>query len=87
MEIPSKGFKVWWRAPVTRRDRAFGVFIGLWTGLWMGALARAFLGPLPVSPGAIAQWSFATAAACTVLGAYFPKIVTSIGVPFVTFSF
>ena len=87
LRILSSQFKTWWHAPITRRDRALAVFVGILGGLWMGALVRVLLGPLPVSLAVIGEWSLAVSALNAVLGACFPKAVTCVCYPLTTFSF
>lgn len=40
----AKNFSTWWHAPVTRRDRFLGSFVGGVGGFWIGLIGRALVG-------------------------------------------
>lgn len=80
-----QNFSRWWNAPVTRRDRIIGAFIGAMGCFWIGLLGRLALGPLPVSFSDLAWWALGSALLGTVLGVCFPKSVSVVCFPFSTF--
>jgi hypothetical protein len=75
-------FKAWWNRPPTIRDRVLGSFVGAMAGLWVAVLGRLFLGDMPVSFAALAEFAMIGAACGVVLGAVFPKSVLILGFPF-----
>lgn len=81
----SQNFARWWHAPVTRRDRIIGAFIGGMGCFWIGILGRLALGPLPASLSTLAWWAFGSALFGILLGVCFPKSVSVVCFPFSTF--
>ena len=77
-------FLAWWRAPVTRKDRAVGALVGGIACFWIGALGRIIVGPFPVSLEAVAWWAAGGVAVGVVLGVAFPKATTCVLFPFST---
>jgi hypothetical protein len=78
-------FARWWRAPITVADRMLGALVGAFGGLWLGVLARAAFGPMPVLGSALLWWLVAGAVAGAVSGALFPKAATVVLFPFSVF--
>jgi hypothetical protein len=78
-------FAAWWRAPVTKRDRILGAFVGGLGCFWIGGLGRVALGALPVSLSAVLEWGIAAAVVGIALGTCFPKAMTCVCFPFSTF--
>jgi hypothetical protein len=78
-------FAAWWRAPVTKRDRILGAFVGGLGCFWIGGLGRVALGALPVSLSAVLEWGIAAAVIGIALGTCFPKAMTCVCFPFSTF--
>src|SRR5437899_12182515 len=68
-------FRLWWRAPATRKDRIMGVVVGAIGCFWIGVLGRIILGPLPVPVSTLGWWAAASVAIGGVLGVFFPKVV------------
>jgi hypothetical protein len=81
----SARFLVWWRAPITRRDRMIGAWIGAFAGFWLGFLGRIALGPMPVSGSTVLAWGAGASVCVAVLGIAFPKTVSIALFPFATF--
>jgi hypothetical protein len=75
----------WRHAPVTRRDRTIGAFIGGMGCFWIGVLGRLALGPLPVSPSTLGWWALGSILLGVMLGIRFPKIVSVVCFPFSSF--
>jgi len=75
----------WWRAPITRKDRAVGALVGGLGCFWVGVLGRIILGPLPVSLEILAWWALGSVAIGVILGLVFPKATTCVTFPFSTF--
>jgi hypothetical protein len=78
-------FITWWRAPVTRKDRATGALVGGIAFLWIGVLGRLIIGPSPVGLGVLAWWALGSIAFGVALGLLFPKATTCVLFPFSTF--
>jgi hypothetical protein len=79
------GFQMWWRAPVTRRDRIAGVAVGAVGCFWIGVLGRIMLGTLPVSLAALGWWALGSIVVGIVVGALFPKATACLCFPFSAF--
>lgn len=77
-------FRAWWSQPAIGRDRFLGAFVGVFAGLWIGALARIMLGDLPVSFADVLDYALLGAGAGLLLGLVFPKAVLVIGYPFMS---
>jgi len=77
-------FRLWWRAPATRKDRIMGVVVGAIGCFWIGVLGRIILGPLPVPVSTLGWWAAASVAIGGVLGVFFPKVVCCVCFPFST---
>lgn len=77
-----QNFARWWNAPVTRRDRIIGAFVGGMGCFWIGILGRLALGPLPVSLSAWGWWALGSTVLGVMLGICFPKIVSVVCFPF-----
>lgn len=75
----------WRLAPVKRRDRTIGAFIGGMGCFWIGILGRLALGPLPVSPPTLGWWALGSILLGVMLGIRFPKIVSVVCFPFSSF--
>jgi hypothetical protein len=56
--------------------------VGALAGLWVAVLGRLFIGDMPVSFSALAEFAMIGAGCGVVLGAAFPKIVLILGFPF-----
>ncbi|MGH9255399.1 MAG: hypothetical protein ACRD3C_12620 [Vicinamibacterales bacterium] len=80
-----ESFIIWWRAPVTRRDRVLAAVVGGIGCFWIGVLGRLIVGPSPVSLEVLAWWALGSVAAGVVLGVLFPKATTCLAFPFSTF--
>lgn len=78
-------FKTWWRAPATARDRAIGALVGAMGGFWLGLLARAALGPMPVSLWELGLFALGGVALGACLGRVFPKLTACVLFPLATF--
>ena len=61
-------FGAWWRAPITRKDRSLGAVVGGIGCFWIGILARASLGPMPMSLATIGWWALGSVAVGIALG-------------------
>jgi hypothetical protein len=72
------GFKSWWRAPVTTKDRVLGAVVGALAGFWLGLLSLA-LAPSGLQP---VQFVCLVIAACALAGVVFPKAATVVLFPF-----
>ena len=78
-------FADWWHAPITRKDRLLGAFIGGLGCFWIGVLGRLILGPMPVSLSTIGWWAICSVVVGVMLGIFFPKVTTCVCFPFSTF--
>jgi hypothetical protein len=78
-------FHDWWRAPATRKDRIRGAFIGAVGCFWIGTLGRIMIGPLPVSGSTVGWWALGSIVSGILLGILFPKVVSCVCFPFLTF--
>ena len=74
--------RVWWRAPVTARERRWAMLAGALGGFWIGALLRMLCGPLPVDLLVIGGWALAAAALGIASGWRFPKATLCACLPF-----
>lgn len=81
----TRKLREWWQSPVTAKDRAVGAVVGGLGGFWIGVLGRIMLGALPVSLGEVAIWALAAAMCGASAGITFPKLVTVVLFPFLTF--
>jgi hypothetical protein len=68
-------FKLWWRAPVTRKDRRRGLVTGAIGGFWIGLFAGLFLIVPPAAITAFVPWLLGGAASGALLGLICPKQV------------
>jgi hypothetical protein len=80
-----ESFIIWWRAPITLKDRVRGAVVGGIGCFWIGVLGRLIFGPSPVSLVALAWWALGSVAAGIALGILFPKATTCVAFPFSTF--
>lgn len=78
-------FRLWWCAPTTKKDRVRGAIIGAGGFFWIGALGRIMIGSLPVDGSTVGAWALGSAIGGIVLGIVFPKIVSCLCFPFLTF--
>jgi hypothetical protein len=75
-------FLKWWNAPITKKDRFTALFIGAFSGFWLGGLGRIMLGVLPVSISDVGLWALGGIIVFSLLGLVFQKVITCICYPF-----
>ena len=78
-------FRIWWRAPASRKDRVVGALIGAFGCFWIGILGRLFLGPTPVDGVTLGWWALGSVIVGVALGVTFPKVTTCVCFPFSSF--
>ncbi len=78
-------FLVWWRSPVTPRDRFLGAVVGGFGFFWIGGLGRLIWGPGPVSMANLVWWALGFGVAGLAFGILFPKTTTCVAYPFSSF--
>ncbi|MCR1828421.1 hypothetical protein NSA60_17340 [Pseudomonas oleovorans] len=67
--------QLWWRSPITRRERIRSACIGAVAGIWVGLLVCVLLTSEPVGLGELGIWALLGALVCAGLGALFPRVV------------
>lgn len=67
---------------VTKKDRVKGALIGGVGCFWIAGLGRIFFGELPVSISVVGVWAIIGVLIGTILGIFFPKIVSCVFSPF-----
>ena len=75
-------FHLWWRAPVTRKDRWAGALIGAFAAFWVGVLLLAGFGAFSKSSGGSAWWAVFLVLPGALFGYRFPKVATVLLFPF-----
>jgi len=78
----SARFRLWWRAPVTSKDRWAGAIIAAFAGFWIGVLLLVALGAFSSASTISAWWALSFVAPVAVLGYAFPKFATVFLLPF-----
>jgi hypothetical protein len=78
-------WNAWRRAPATKRDRCVGMVVGGIGFFWIGLFTLAGL-HVPISaPSSLLIWFVAWIGGGALAGAVFPKVVTVVCFPFLTF--
>jgi len=80
-----ESFKIWWHAPIRRRDRVLGALVGGFGCFWLGVLAFVVYGSALGSNASVAAFVAASAVLGVMLGIVFQKAVTVVCFPFATF--
>jgi hypothetical protein len=67
--------RVWWKRPITRRDRVRSAGIGAMAGIWIGLLAFILSDGGPASLTELGIWVLFGAISCAGLAALFPRVL------------
>ena len=73
--------------PITPADRVWAVIIGAIGGFWLGLITRLAFGPMPVSFEVLGYWMLGGVIVGTLLGGFFPRIVSIALYPFTFLGF
>ena len=81
-----ENFRMWWHAPVTGKDRALGMFAGAIGFFWIALILLALLRVHDIGSLALGVYIAGMMVLGTLLGERFPKPVSAICYPFLTFN-